>query len=223
MALLRTRRSRERLNKAVALLRRKREALVAELFRAAHPAAEARRVILDQARHAYPALWSALARHGSASLEALARPLRDLEVEMTTGSIWGVVVSRISSPPTVMRTVPERGIAPPFTGPAVWQAAREFERLVQLLLESGPREVLIRRLGTAVARVSVQINTLEKRIGPLLEAQIRALRRALAEREREEYLRHKHLLRTRSRSGPRKSSQTGHSSPRQHISQNSHS
>jgi V/A-type H+-transporting ATPase subunit D len=79
----------------------------------------------------------------------------------------------------------------------VARAAREFEALAELLLEAAPQEMLIRRLGDALARTSRQVNTLERRLAPGLTEQLGTVRQALEEREREEHLRLKHLRKRR--------------------------
>lgn len=198
MNLLRAARRLERVVKGVGLLRRKREALVTELFRLARPAADARARIAEHTRRAYPALLGALAVHGRAGLRALAWPMRDVTVEIRAGSVWGIAVSDITERPPLARTLVTRGTAPPMTGPATAQAATEFEMLTEVLLDAAPREMLIRRLGEALARTSRQVNTLERRIAPTLRSQMTGVRRALDEREREERLRLKHLLRRRT-------------------------
>ena len=48
-------------------------------------------------------------------------------------------------------------------------------------------------------QTSRQVSTLELRVAPALERQIANLRRTLEEREREEHLRLKHLLKVRKR------------------------
>ena len=83
--LLRSRRRLERVNKGVGLLRRKREALVAELFRIARPAADQRVSIADRAARAYPALLAALADQGAAGLRVIGWPSRELRVEIRAG------------------------------------------------------------------------------------------------------------------------------------------
>jgi vacuolar-type H+-ATPase subunit D/Vma8 len=57
--------------------------------------------------------------------------------------------------------------------------------------------MLIRRLGEALSQTSRQVNTLERRIAPELRSDMVGVRRVLDEREREERLRLKHLLRHR--------------------------
>jgi vacuolar-type H+-ATPase subunit D/Vma8 len=76
--------------------------------------------------------------------------------------------------------------------------AAEFEHLTELLLDAAPREMLIRRLGEALSQTSRQVNTLERRVAPELRQQMKGVRRALEEREREEQLRRKHLIRVLS-------------------------
>jgi V/A-type H+-transporting ATPase subunit D len=193
MNLLRAARRLDRVTRGVGLLRRKREALVAELFGMARPAADARAAIATAAARAYPALLAALGLHGRAGVRAIGWPARDLTVELEPGTVWGIAVSRITARPPLVRTLAARGAAPGLTGPGAAAATVEFERLADLLLDAAPREMLIRRLGEALAQTSRQVNTLERRLAPALRAAVTGMRRTLDEREREERLRLKHL------------------------------
>ncbi|HXF96103.1 MAG TPA: V-type ATP synthase subunit D [Gemmatimonadales bacterium] len=199
MNLLRAARRLERVTKGTALLRRKREALVRELFRLARPARDARERISVRVARAYPALLRALALHGLPGLRALGWPTRDLLVELRAGSVWGIAVASIEARPPVIHGLGARGTAPGATGPAAVEAAREFEELTELLLDAAPREMLIRRLGAALAQTSRQVNTLERRLAPDLRRELVRVRQALDEREREERIRLKHLLTRSSR------------------------
>lgn len=201
MNLLRASRRLDRVRRGVALLRRKREALVSELFQLARPAADARVRIDAETRRAYPALLRALAVQGRAALRHLGWPGREVQVDMEAGSVWGIAVARIVRRPPLGRTLPARGTAPGSTGPAAAEAAARFEALTDLLLEAAPQEMLLRRLGQALAQTSRQVNTLERRLAPGLEGQMGDVRRALEEREREERLRLRHLLGRRERAG----------------------
>ncbi len=198
MNLLRAARRLAQVTRGTGLLRRKREALVAELFRLARPAADARAEIAGATTRAYPPLLTSLALHGRAGLRAIAWPGRDVAVEIEPGSLWGIVVSRITARPPLMRTVDARGAAPGLTGPAAGKATVEFERLADLLLDAAPREMLIRRLGEALAQASRQVNMLERRLAPALRAEVAGMRRTLDEREREERLRLKRLKSSRA-------------------------
>ena len=194
--LLRATRRLARVAKGVELLRRKREALVAELFRLARPAADARARIGAEAEQAYPALWRALALHGETGLTAWSWPARELVVDLVPGSVWGVAVSRLTERPQVARTPAARG-TPATAGPTVLATAARFEALADLLLDAAPREMLLRRLGDALARTSRQVNTLERRLAPDLVADIGRVRRALEEREREDLVRLRRLRTSR--------------------------
>ncbi|HEU5041261.1 MAG TPA: V-type ATP synthase subunit D, partial [Gemmatimonadales bacterium] len=110
--LLALQRRLERVDKGTALLRRKREALVAELFRLARPAASARVSIVDRAASAYPALLAALSREGVDGLRALGWPSRDLRVRIRSGQVWGVAIAEILDRPPVRRTPQARGVPP---------------------------------------------------------------------------------------------------------------
>jgi H(+)-transporting ATP synthase subunit D len=193
--LLRTRRRLARLSKGTELLRRKREALVTELFRLARPAADARTLIVAAAQAAYPLLIPALADHGVSGLAALGWPTREFRVEVAPGSVWGVIVSRIVSRPAVPRTLGARGTTPSAGGLRTTRATTAFEHLTELLLEAAPQEMLLRRVGEALAQTSRQVHTLERRVSPQLERDIGRVRRILDEREREERLRLSGLLR----------------------------
>ena len=203
--LLRTRRRLDRITRGADLLRRKREALVSELFRLARPAADARAQIDAGTKRAYPALLGALAAHGLAGLHALAWPARNIRLELEPGSVWGIVVSTIVRRPPLTRTLGARGTTPGPTGPATVRATSEFERLSELLLDAAPREMLIRRLGESLTQTSRQVNTLERRVSPQLRQDMVGVRRSLEEREREERLRLKHLLRRQPVANPPRS------------------
>ena len=196
--LLRSRRRLERVSKGVSLLRRKREALVAELFRIARPAADQRVSIADRAAHAYPALLAALAAQGATGLRIIGWPSRELRVEIRPASVWGIPISELLQRPPIRRSLAARGTPPGSTGTAPVSTATEFELLIELLLDAANRETLLRRLGEAVSRTSRQVNTLERRVGPDLGQRITLIRRALDEREREEHLRLSRVQRRRT-------------------------
>lgn len=193
--LLRSRRRLARVRKGIELLTRKRRALVADLFRLAAPAIEARGRVQEQSAAATRALHRAAAWHATAGLEALSWPLRPVEVEVTLAESWGVASGSVRRLTPVRRTVSGRGQAPAVTGPAAAVAAQEYETLVELLLDAASTELLLRRLADALARTSRQVNTLERHVAPGLDAGVRRIRELLEEREREDHTRLKHLLR----------------------------
>jgi H(+)-transporting ATP synthase subunit D len=195
--LLRSRRLLQRVDKGAALLRRKREALVRELFPLARPAVEARRAIAEAADHAYRAELAAVAIHGTGDLEATAWPGREVEVELELARVWGVTVPKISKVPALRRGLAARGTSPQEVGPALFEATNEFEDLSEKLLDAASRELHLRALGAALARTSRQVQTLEHRVAPKLQKRITRVARALDEREREEHTRLRQLRKRR--------------------------
>ncbi|HVA57691.1 MAG: V-type ATP synthase subunit D [Gemmatimonadaceae bacterium] len=185
--------------KGASLTRRKREALVAELFKLARPAADVRQQLADSANAAAESLSAALAIHGISGLSAMSWPPGDPRVEVRPARVWGLAVSDVIERPVLQRTLDARGLAPGDVGVAVEEAARRYEIFAELLIDAAPREQRVRRLGDAVATTSRRLRTLEQRVAPTLESQITAVRRDLEEREREERLRLQRLLGKRRR------------------------
>jgi V/A-type H+-transporting ATPase subunit D len=191
--LLATRRRLQQVQRGAALVRRKRDALVHELFRLARPAASVRVEIAAQFGEAYDALIASFAVHGRHGLRALASPSRTVDVQIQPAQVWGIAVTDIVGRATVQRMIDARGTSPGTAGPATMEAARRFENLAERLLDVAAAEQRLRRIGEAVAEESRHLRTLEQRVAPSLKEQIGMLKRALQEREREEYLRLKHL------------------------------
>jgi V/A-type H+-transporting ATPase subunit D len=197
--LLRSRRRLGRVREGANLLRRKREALVRELLGRARPAVDERERIGRAAAVAYPALVEALAQEGGGGVLASAEPLRDVAVTMRSTQVWGLDIGSVAEAPRLERTLEARGTAPGPTPAATVEAAAAFETLAQLLVEAAPREMLLRRLGQAVAQTSRQVRALERRVEPALAAAVSTMTSLLDEREREEHLRLRHFLRRRRR------------------------
>jgi len=187
--LLALRARRSRVERGAALLRRRREALVAELFRLARPAVAAREAIARAARDAWPPLLDALAAEGALALRAVGWPERTVEAEVETRQVWGVAVAELIETPAIARTPEERGLPLETATPAEREVAERFEALAALLVEAAPREALLRRLGDALARTSRQVRSLEHRVAPELATREAEVGAALEEREREEHLR----------------------------------
>ncbi len=195
MGLLGARRRLARVEKGRDLLRRKREALVGELFRLARPAIDAREAIAERGQSAYAALLRALTAEGTDATRASGWPAREIELDIRTLQLWGVPVADVVGAPPIRRTLEARGTAPGATPLSTVDAADEFETLVDLLVSAAPREMMMRRLGAALARTSRQVHALEQRVAPSLERQISRIGATLEQREREEKLRLRRFVR----------------------------
>jgi V/A-type H+-transporting ATPase subunit D len=187
--LLQARRHLLRVDKGGELLARKRQALVAEFFRLARAAIEARDDTLDLTALAYETLLQALPLHGASTLEALGWPTRDVEASVEEVNVWGILSAEIAPLGPVKRSPSERGTSLGATGPAAIATADAFETLIEQLLSTASREIQVRRIGDELARASRQLNTLERRVRPALAAQIWRTQQTLDEREREDHTR----------------------------------
>jgi H(+)-transporting ATP synthase subunit D len=197
--LLNTQRRLEQLGRGRDLLRRKREALVSELFRLARPAADARALIAQAAARAYPSLLDVLGDEGYDGVRALGWPTRELRVRIRPAVVWGIPVSELLDRPKVPRSQSARSLGPGSSPGSAVAAAEWFERLTDLLLDAAPRELLLQRLGLALAQTSRQVNTLERRLAPALRRDLGRIRAVLEEREREEHVRLSRLKRRKSK------------------------
>jgi V/A-type H+/Na+-transporting ATPase subunit D len=199
MNLLRARRELSRVVKGITLTRRKREALVSELFAAARPAVGVRQRIAESATRAGLALTHALGAHGVSGLTPMSWPLKQPSIDLRPAQVWGIAVSEVVGKPTFARTMDARGLAPQMVGPSTADASVAFESLTELLVEAAPREQRVRRLSEALADTTRRLRTLEQRVAPALTSAIAGVRRQLEEREREEQIRLRHVQRRRGR------------------------
>jgi V/A-type H+-transporting ATPase subunit D len=199
--LVRLRRRLNQIDEGAALLRKKREALVRELFGRVRPMIDARAAIERQSLQAYGALHAALAARGRDDATALAWPGRRIGIELNELSVWGLRGSELRNIPRLVRTAAARGTVPGHGDAGPQQAAEEFERLVEILLEAAPRELVMRRLSGALSGTSRLLNTLEQQLSASLGKELVRMRRTLDEREREEQLRLKRIVASRHAPG----------------------
>jgi V/A-type H+/Na+-transporting ATPase subunit D len=190
-SLVRLARRLDQVDKGAALLEKKRDALVVQLFARVRPAVDARRRIERQAALAYGALVDALASAGRSDLAALGWPLRDIRVERLDATPPGGAAAGdgFAAPPTLVRSMAARAVVPGQFDPAAERAARAFERLLEIVLATAPEEFATRRLGRALAHTVRQVNVLEQRVAVDLQRALVHVRRTLDEREREEAVR----------------------------------
>jgi V/A-type H+-transporting ATPase subunit D len=197
--VVRLRRRLDQVERGAALLRKKRDALVAALFARAKGAVDTRRAIDEQARAAYVALLEALADAGQDALRTRGWPTRALEVSLSPREVSGIRGVVLTEPPAVVRSLAARGAVTGPSDPSATAAGEAFERLLERLLAAAPEELFMRRIGAALAHATRLVNTLEQRVAASLGGEITTMRRTLEEREREETLRLQRILASRAR------------------------
>ena len=195
--LLRYTRRLQQVRRGAVLLNRKRQALVAELFARARTAVTSRETIDAHARHAWSLVWLALSSIGSDALAPLGWPTREIDVELRRVDLWGMRAAELVDRPTLVRSLAARGVLPGPGEASSHEAARAFEALLEQVLDVAAKEHAMRRLGQALSQTTRLVNTLEQKVAVTLAADVAQIQGALSEREREEHLRIKHLIRRR--------------------------
>src|SRR5579884_172841 len=160
----------------VDLLKRKRDALVADFFNIVRRALAAREKLTRAAQESYALLGLAKAVEGREVLEAaaLADPRR-LEVAIETKNIWGTRIPTIGSD-EVRRSLLARGYDP-----------------VAALLDVASTEVTLRKIGEEIKKTTRRVNALEQVVIPRIRGEIRYIRDVLEQRAREDVFRLKRI------------------------------
>lgn len=177
--------------KGLGLLRSKREALVREFFSAMDTVVASRDLLRQRMEGAMNSLAVALGLDGRAAVQSAAFACqRDIPIEMVERNIWGVRFPEIH-PRSVIRTIDARGYAVPSVSSYTSTAARDFEKVLDQVLKIISVEMRLKRLGEEIKKTTRRINALTEIVLPDLKLQIRAIRFALEEREREDIFRMK--------------------------------
>lgn len=165
------------------LLKRKRDALIAEFFDLVKSSMEARRALQETSRDAYFALFLANAWDGPAAVESLslASDTRQ-EVEITIENLFGVKVPQVQ-PPTFDENLP---FSPVGAGARTLEAAAEFRKLVEAIARVAATETRLRRIGEEIKKTNRRVNALEQLVMPGINAQIKNIRSVLDQRALEE-------------------------------------
>lgn len=175
--------------KGVDLLKKKRDALVAEFFALVREALEARKALNQAAGEAYSALLLAQAFDGPGALQAAALgvpPVAGVEAEVE--NVWGSKVPRLKA------ALPPDGLLPPLGTPGyTLEAHRAFLRYAEALLRVANTETRLKRLGEEIKKTTRRVNALEQVVIPGIRGQIRFIQQVLEQREREDTFRLKRI------------------------------
>lgn len=168
------------------LLRGKRDALVREFLAVMKRVVAGRDAVDAAMREATDRLVVAWGLEGrSALVSAALRRATPVSVEIEARNVWGVRVPDVRYRPLVRRA--DAGLAPA----QVEVAADAFEHALDLILGNLSPHILLKRLGGEIKRTTRRINALNEVVLPALSRQVREIRLALEERDREEVFRTK--------------------------------
>jgi V/A-type H+/Na+-transporting ATPase subunit D len=177
----------------VDLLKKKRDALVADFFNIVRRALAAREKLTKSAEQSYTLLGLAKAVEGRETLEAaaLADPRR-LEVGIETKNVWGTRIPTIATN-DVHRTLLARNADPASVSARTIESADRFEDVVAALLDVAGTEITLRKIGEEINKTTRRVNALEQVVIPRVRGEIRYIRDVLEQRAREDIFRLKRI------------------------------
>ncbi|MDZ7707271.1 MAG: V-type ATP synthase subunit D [Trueperaceae bacterium] len=165
------------------LLKRKRDALIGEFFDLVKASLEARRALQAASKEAYFALFLANAWDGPAAVESLALASDEtLEIEISVENLFGVKVPQVQ-PPEFSDELP---FSPVGAGARTLDAATEFRKLTEAIVQVAATETRLRRIGEEIKKTNRRVNALEQLVIPGIRHQIKDIRSVLDQRALEE-------------------------------------
>jgi V/A-type H+/Na+-transporting ATPase subunit D len=188
--LIRTRRSLNTANRVHKVLDDKREVLLKRLDEMIEQAGGAREEIWQPLSDAYLALYDAYLKLGPLRLEGIASNTPAMvETEITVKKVVDVDV------PSLKLTEKDVGMTYGFadSNVAVDRASREMRKVLPSIFKAAEFENAIFRLAKELERTQRLLNALEYMIIPRYQDSIRFIQQTLEEREREEFVRLKHV------------------------------
>lgn len=188
--LIRTRRSLQTARRVHKVLDDKREVLLKRLDEMIDQATAAREEIYGPLNDAYFALYNAYLKLGPLKLEGIAANTPPMvEVDVKVKRIVDVDI------PSLKLTEKNIGMTYGFadSNVAVDIASKRMRSLLPSILKAAEYENAIFRLAKELERTQRLLNALEYLIIPRYEAAIRYIQATLEEREREEFVRLKHV------------------------------
>jgi V/A-type H+-transporting ATPase subunit D len=167
------------------LLRKKRDALMMELFSAIERAKDAREELESEYDLAREKIAEAQATDGIAKLKSAAFARTDTpRIVVKTQNIMGIEVPHISET-SVQRKIFERGYGIGGTSSRIDEASTHYERVLEKVMIAAEVETIIKKVLSEIERTKRRVNALEYKIIPDLQETQKIIQMHLNERERE--------------------------------------
>ncbi len=177
----------------VDLLKRKRDALVADFFKIVRESLAARERLSAACREAYVMLTLAKAWEGREALEAAALPARrDILVDIDIRNVWGTKIPEVTIA-DVRRPMMERGQNPVATSARTIESTGNFEEVLAAILAVAATEIKLRKIGEEIKKTTRRVNALEQVVIPRLRSETRYIASVLEQRAREDVFRLKRI------------------------------
>ncbi len=175
---------------SIEILRARRQALIREFLTTTLPFLRSREDIRKTYGRALAELALSLGHEGTRGIESITfAAKRELKVEITERSIWGLKYRDVVMHDSPVRKTGERGYDFRSTTPHLEECISLFEKVVESMIEIAAFESKLKRLGEEIVKTARRIRVLEERILPDLRVRIRTIAQYIGEREREGYYR----------------------------------
>ena len=188
--LLLLRERQKAVHKSLAILKARRQALIAEFLKLGEDYLDRHQYLADLYGRAIRELHAIREVEGETSLDAIAlttTPHRG--VDTREGNVLGIPFLTIISEESLPRAATQRPFFARIHHPSLEQSFEYFEKLGQAIIEHAAIESRVRRLAAAIRETTRVMRTLEDRILPRQNSDITRIRFFLAERERESHFR----------------------------------
>ncbi len=165
------------------LLKRKRDALIGEFFDLVKVSLAARKALAETSKEAYFSLFLAKAWDGPEEVDSLSLAAKTgVDLEITIQNLFGVKVPQVQAP----EFDKELPFSPINAGARTLDAASEFRKLTEALVNVAATETRLRRIGEEIKKTSRRVNALEQLVIPGISNQIKGIQSVLDQRALEE-------------------------------------
>ncbi len=189
-SLLLLKERRRAVNRSLAILKARRQALISEFLRLGEEFLDHHQQLAELYARALRDLQSVLHAEGEPSLESLAAVTERFEgIEAEPGNILGIPFLTILPLGELPRHPSRRPFVPHLHVASLSRSYEQFEELTRAIIEHAGLESRVRRLATAIRETTRVMRTLEDRVLPRQQRDIVRIRFFLAEREREGHFR----------------------------------
>ena len=175
---------------SIGILKGRRQVLIREFLNATIPFLRKRDDIRKLYGRALEELALSLGHEGKKSIESItAVSERDIGIEITEKSIWGLRYRDVNVHGSPVRKPDERGYDFLSATQHLDEGIYLFEKIVESMLNLAEFESKLKRLGKEILKTTRKIRVIEERIMPALKNQIRTIFQYIGERDREAYYR----------------------------------
>ncbi len=175
------------------LLKKKRDGLIIEFFKALELAKNVRAELVEEYRKALQKMNTARAVETDLALKSLAMAVKDKPIiELETKNVMGVLVPKVRKG-SLQKSIFQRGYGFVAGSIKTDEAVLAYERLVEKILAVAEYETVLKRLLEEIDKTKRKVNALEKITIPRLESDAGYIRLRLEEIERENFSRLKHI------------------------------